>query len=189
MITIVSGLPRSGTSLMMQMLQAGGLPVLSDGERQADTDNPKGYLEWERIKQLPKDASLMAEAEGKAVKVISQLLLSVPDGHEYRVIFMQRPLPEIMKSQDEMLRRRGTYESIADTSPIEQAFQRHLLDVNKWLAGKPNVKVLRIHYHRVLREARQVAEEVARFLERPLDTAAMARQVDAALYRNRIKQI
>ena len=115
MITIVSGLPRSGTSLMMQMLDAGGLPVLSDGERKADTDNPKGYLEWERIKQLPKDPSLIAEAEGKVVKVISQLILSLPVDHEYRVVFMQRPLPEVLKSQDEMLRRRGNAESIADT--------------------------------------------------------------------------
>lgn len=172
---------------MMQMLEAGGLTVLSDGERKADTDNPKGYLEWERIKQLPKDPNLMAEAEGKVVKVISQLLLSIPDGHEYRVIFMQRPLPEIMKSQDEMLKRRGTYEPIADTSPIEQAFQRHLVDVNKWLSGKPNVKVLRIHYHRVLREARQVAEEVSRFLESPLNIASMTQQVDGTLYRNRMK--
>lgn len=172
---------------MMQMLEAGGLTVLSDGERKADTDNPKGYLEWERIKQLPKDPNLMAEAEGKVVKVISQLLLSIPDGHEYRVIFMQRPLPEIMKSQDEMLKRRGTYEPIADTSPIEQAFQRHLVDVNKWLSGKPNVKVLRIHYHRVLREARQVAEEVSRFLEFPLNIASMTQQVDGTLYRNRMK--
>ncbi len=172
---------------MMQMLEAGGFTVLSDGERKADTDNPKGYLEWERIKQLPKEPSLMAEAEGKVVKVISQLLLSIPDGHEYRVIFMQRPLPEIMKSQDEMLKRRGTYEAIADTSPIEQAFQRHLVDVNKWLASKPNVKVLRIHYHRVLREAKTVAEEVSRFLESPLNIASMTQQVDGALYRNRMK--
>ena len=96
MITIVSGLPRSGTSLMMQMLAAGGLPILSDGERKADTDNPRGYMEWERIKQLPKDPSLIAEAEGKLVKVISQLLLSLPDGHEYRIVFMQRPLPEVL---------------------------------------------------------------------------------------------
>lgn len=187
MITIVSGLPRSGTSLMMQMLQAGGLPVLSDGERKADTDNPKGYLEWERIKQLPKDPSLIAEAEGKVVKVISQLLLSIPDGHEYRVIFMQRPLPEVMKSQDEMLRRRGTYEPVTDTSPIEQAFQRHLVEVNKLLANKANAKVLRVHYHRVLREARAVAEEVAQFLDLPLDASAMESAVDKNLYRNRMK--
>ena len=108
MITIVSGLPRSGTSLMMQMLESGGLPVLCDGERQADTDNPKGYFEWERIKQLPKDPSLIAEAEGKVVKVISQLILSLPAGHDYRVVFMQRPLPEVLKSQDKMLQRGAT---------------------------------------------------------------------------------
>ena len=110
MITIVSGLPRSGTSLMMQMLAAGGMTALSDGERKADTDNPKGYLEWERIKQLPKQPDLIAEAEGKVVKVISQLILSLPDGHEYKVVFMQRPLPEVLKSQEEMLKRRGTHE-------------------------------------------------------------------------------
>src|SRR5271167_2924263 len=169
MITIVSGLPRSGTSLMMQMLDAGGLPILSDGERKADTDNPKGYLEWERIKQLPKDPGLIAEAEGKVVKIISQLILSLPAGYEYRIVFMQRPLPEVLKSQDEMLRRRGNADSMAATSAIEEAFQRHLVEVNKWLASKANMQVLRVHYHRVLREPQAVAEEVAAFLRMPLD--------------------
>jgi len=186
MITIVSGLPRSGTSLMMQMLDAGGLPVLSDGERKADTDNPKGYLEWERIKQLPKDPNLIAEAEGKVVKVISQLILSLPAGHEYRVVFMQRPLPEVLRSQDEMLRRRCA-DSNSGTSAIEEAFQRHLIDVNKWLAGQANMQVLRVHYHRILREPKAVAEEVAAFLQAPLDIEAMVRQVDGTLYRNRMK--
>src|SRR5271168_1003457 len=135
MITIVSGLPRSGTSLMMQMLDAGGLPILSDGERKSDSDNPRGYREWERIKQLPKEPSLIAEAEGKVVKVISQLILSLPVGHDYRIVFMQRPLPEVLKSQDEMLRRRGNADSVASSSAesyaIEEAFQRHLLEMNK----------------------------------------------------------
>jgi hypothetical protein len=192
MITIVSGLPRSGTSLMMQMLDAGGLPVLSDGERQADTDNPKGYLEWERIKQLPKDPELIAEAEGKVVKVISQLILSLPETYEYRVVFMQRPLPEVMKSQDEMLRRRGNEDSIsssaAQTAAIEEAFQRHLVEVNRWLTSKANTKVLRVHYHRVLREPRPVAEETAAFLQLPLNIEAMVGQVDGSLYRNRMKK-
>jgi hypothetical protein len=187
MITVVSGLPRSGTSLMMQMLDAGGMPVLSDGERKADTDNPKGYLEWERIKQLPKDPSLIAEAEGKVVKVISQLILSLPMDHEYRVIFMQRPLPEVLKSQDEMLRRRGSADLNTDTSAIEEAFQHHLIEVNKWLAGKANIRVSRVHYHRVLREPKAVAEEVAAFLQTPLDIEAMVRQVDGGLYRHRMK--
>jgi hypothetical protein len=187
MITIVSGLPRSGTSLMMQMLEAGGLPVLSDGERKADTDNPKGYFEWERIKQLPKDPSLIAEAEGKVVKVISQLILSLPPAHDYRVIFMQRPLPEVLKSQEKMLQRRGNADSITGTSAMEEAFQRHLIEVNQWLAGKANMRVARVHYHRVLREPRLVSEEIASFLEFPLDFDAMVGQVDAALYRNRMK--
>jgi len=187
MITIVSGLPRSGTSLMMQMLEAGGLPVLSDGERRADTDNPKGYREWERIKQLPKEPSLIAEAEGKVVKVISQLILSLPSDHEYRVVFVQRPLPEVLKSQEEMLRRRGKADSNSDTSAIEEAFQRHLIEVNQWLMGKKNIQVLRVHYHRVLREPKAVAEEMAAFLQVPLDIEAMVRQVDGSLYRNRMK--
>jgi len=187
MITIVSGLPRSGTSLMMQMLEAGGLPVLSDGEREADTDNPKGYLEWERIKQLPKDPRVIAEAEGKVVKVISQLILSLPMGHEYRIVFMQRPLPEVVKSQDEMLRRRGNAEPDTDTSAIEEGFQRHLIEVNQWLVGKVNMQALRVHYHRVLREPKAVAGEVAAFLQLPLDIEGMARQVDGSLYRNRMK--
>lgn len=187
MITIVSGLPRSGTSLMMQMLEAGGLRVLSDGERVPDTDNPKGYLEWERIKQLPKDPGLIAEAEGKVVKVISQLILSLPANHEYRIVFMQRPLPEVLRSQDEMLRRRGNTDSMTEHATMEEYFQRHLIEVNRWLTTQPNVQVLRVHYHRVLREAKLVAEEIASFLKMPLDVEAMAAQVDGSLYRNRMK--
>ncbi len=124
---------------MMQMLESGGLPVLCDGERKADTDNPKGYFEWARIKQLPKDPSLIAEAEGRVVKVISQLILSLPTGHDYRVVFMQRPLPEVLQSQDKILQRRGNAASIADTSALEEAFQRHLIEVNQWLAGQANM--------------------------------------------------
>src|ERR1700749_1051673 len=116
MITIVTGLAPSGTSLMMQMLAAGGMPILCDGERRADVDNPRGYLEWERIKQLPQDPACIAEAEGKAVKVISFLLPSLPAGHEYRVIFMQRPMQEVLASQEVMMRHRGTAKPTADNS-------------------------------------------------------------------------
>jgi len=187
MITIISGLPRSGTSLMMQMLAAGGMPILSDGERRADVDNPRGYLEWERIKQLPKDPACIAEAEGKAVKVISQLLLSLPPEHEYRVIFMQRPLPEVMSSQDEMLRRRGTFDPSEDNSVVARAFRDHVNRVDVWFNSKPNVAVRRVQYHSVLREPKETAESVAKFLQVPLDIEAMARQVDETLYRQRGK--
>ncbi len=100
MITVVSGLPRSGTSLMMQMLAAGGMPLLTDWERKPDADNPRGYCEWEPVKLLPKQPERIDEAEGKAVKVITQLLMSLPEGRDYRVIFMERPLPEVLASQD-----------------------------------------------------------------------------------------
>jgi hypothetical protein len=185
MITIVSGLPRSGTSLMMQMLVAGGMAALSDGERRPDEDNPRGYLEWERIKQLPKDPGCIAEAEGKVVKIISQLLLALPAGHEYRVIFMQRPMAELLASQDQMLRRRGTYKEGGDQAAISTAFEKHLREVHAWMEAKPYVKVLPVPYHEVLNSPSQVAQQVAQFLERELNLAAMVQQVDVSLYRNR----
>lgn len=185
MITIVSGLPRSGTSLMMQMLAAGGMPILSDGERQADADNPRGYLEWERIKQLPKDPACIAEAEGKTVKVISRLLLSLPEGHEYRIIFMQRPLAEVLASQEVMLRNRGNAKAGAGNAAIATAFESHLREVNAWLDSKAYVKTLRVPYHDVLRDVEAIARNIDQFLEIGLDVEAMARQVDATLYRNR----
>jgi hypothetical protein len=185
MITVVSGLPRSGTSLMMQMLIAGGMSPLSDGERQADTDNPRGYLEWERVKQLPNDPGCIAEGEGKVVKVISRLLLSLPAGHEYRIIFMQRPLPEVLASQDQMLRRRGNYKEGADPAIISAAFEKHLREVYAWLDGKPYVRALRVPYHEVLSNPKEIGQQLAQFLEIPLDVEGMAQQVDASLYRNR----
>jgi hypothetical protein len=185
MITIVSGLPRSGTSLMMQMLVAGGMQPLSDGERKPDTDNPRGYLEWERIKQLPGNPSLIAEAEGKVVKVISRLLLALPAGHEYRVIFMQRPMQEVLASQDQMLRRRGSYKEGTDPAAITAAFQKHLREVDAWLEGKSYVKYLRASYHDVLSDPMDISQKLANFLEMRLNVDAMCDQIDASLYRNR----
>jgi len=184
MITIVSGLPRSGTSLMMQMLVAGGMTALSDGQRSADVDNPRGYLEWERIKQLPNDPACIDEAEGKVVKVISQLLLSLPAGHEYRVIFLERPMAEVVASQEQMRLRRG-YTETPDVAAAAAAFEKHLRKVNEWLGSKPNVKTLRVHYHEALNKPSETAQRVARFLGIELNIAAMAEQADASLYRNR----
>jgi hypothetical protein len=156
MITIVSGLPRSGTSLMMQMLVAGGMTPLSDGERAADADNPRGYLERERIKTLPNDPNCIAAAEGKVVKIIPRLLLSLPGGHDYRVIFMQRPLPEVLASQDEMMRRRGTYKESADPAAMAAAFEKHLREVYAWLDTKPYVRSIRIAYHDALKQPEEI---------------------------------
>ena len=170
---------------MMQMLVAGGMSPLSDGERVADADNPRGYLEWERIKQLPKDPSCIAEAEGKVVKVISRLLLALPSGYDYRVVFMQRPLPEVMASQEQMLRRRGTSKPGTDLSAISRAFEKHLREVDEWLAGTPNTQVLRVAYHDALQDPGETGQKLSDFLGFPLNLEAMVRQVDASLYRNR----
>jgi hypothetical protein len=185
MITIVSGLPRSGTSLMMQMLVAGGMTALSDGERHADTDNPRGYLEWERIKTLPTDPECIAEAEGKVVKVISRLLLALPADYEYRVIFMQRPLPEVLASQDQMMRRRGTYKQGGNPAAMTAAFEKHLREIHAWLGGKPYVKALRVPYHDLLNQPKATSKTITDFLGIPLIQEAMCRQVDSSLYRNR----
>jgi len=189
MITIVSGLPRSGTSLMMQMLAAGGMPVVSDGERVADADNPRGYCEWERIKQLPKDPACINEAEAKAVKVISQLLFALPANHSYQIIFMERPLPEVVASQAEMIRRRGTTGAALPESALIAGLRMHLNQVNAWLAARPEIKVNRLEYHLVVRDPRSAAERVQKFLSVPLDIEAMAAQVDPSLYRQRAQQV
>ena len=185
MITVVSGLPRSGTSLMMQMLAAGGMAVLSDGERQADTDNPRGYYEWERIKLLPREPGCIAEAEGKVVKVISQLLFALPLARDYKVIFMVRPLAEVVASQAEMIRRRGTTGPALPEAAMIAGLQAHLNQVRAWVKNKPNLTVCDIEYHALLREPRATAEAVQSYLERRLDTEAMAGQVDPSLFRNR----
>ncbi|HTS37174.1 MAG TPA: hypothetical protein VMH04_15975 [Candidatus Solibacter sp.] len=170
---------------MMQMLVAGGMTALADGERKADDDNPRGYLEWERIKTLPSDSGCIAEAEGKVVKVISRLLLSLPSGHEYRVIFMERPLPEVLASQDQMLKRRGTFKQGANQSMMSAAFEKHLREVYAWMDGKPYVTAMRLSYHDVLSKPKETAEQLAQFVGMPLNIAAMTQQVDKSLYRNR----
>ena len=184
MITIVSGLPRSGTSLMMQMLAAGGMTILTDSERKADIDNPRGYCEWEPVKLLPKQPELIDEAEGKAVKIISQLLLSVPRGRDYKVIFMERPLPEILASQDEMLRRRGKLASVSHET-LSSAFKDHLNEVVTFLENRPEIWLLRVGYRRLLNDPAGHAKIINDFLALDFNLSAMSAQVDPSLYRNR----
>ncbi len=188
-ITIVSGLPRCGTSLMMQMLAAGGMSALTDGERQADTDNPRGYFEWEQIKQLPKQPDCIGQAEGRVVKCISQLLFSLPKGHDYKVIFMQRPLPEVLASQTEMIRRRGSTASPLSDAAMQKAFESHLKQIESWFKGRPEIALLRIPYHNVLHDPRGTSEKIQSFLSIPLDIKAMAAEVVPSLYRQRTAEI
>jgi hypothetical protein len=184
MITVVSGLPRSGTSLMMQMLAAGGMPILTDGRRLPDEDNPRGYLEWEEVKRLPENPALIAQGEGMVVKVISQLLTFLPANHEYRILFMERPLPEILASQDAMLDRRKAAATPSDAD-MTDAFRQHLREVMELLVDREDFSVCRVGYRRLLANPLQWAQTVQDFLGVNLDVQAMAAQVDPALHRNR----
>jgi hypothetical protein len=183
-ITIVSGLPRSGTSLMMQMLAAGGMPLLTDEERKPDVDNPRGYCEWESAKLLPNQPNRIDEAEGKAVKVISQLLLSLPRGRDYKLIFMERPLTEVLASQDQMLKRRGSMEWV-DPALLTQAFRDHIRQIVAWLEQREEIPVCRMGFRKLLSDPSSCAQTICDFLELNLNVEAMARAVDISLYRNR----
>lgn len=184
-ITVVSGLPRSGTSLMMQMLQAGGMPVVSDGQRVADADNPRGYLELEAVKKLKTDSSWLTTAHGHAVKVISMLLYELPATHSYRVIFMDRDMSEILASQHEMLARRAAATPDAEDATMRQHLERHLAKVHAWLAAQPNFRVLRCAYGELLRSPGGQLQRIATFLDAKLDESAMQHAIDPALHRNR----
>jgi len=170
---------------MMQMLAAGGMAVVSDGERVADEDNPRGYYEWERVKLLPRQPELIAEAEGKAVKVISQLLFSLPAGRDYRIIFMERPLAEVVASQAEMIRRRGSAAPAVSPAVLLQALQAHLNQVNVWLKQRHSASLFRIDYRQLISDPGGTAHAIQQFVQAELDVAAMERQVDSALYRHR----
>jgi len=169
----------------MRMLVAGGFPALTDEVRSADEDNPTGYFEWESIKQLLQQPELMQEAEGKVVKVVSQLLFALPDGHDYQILFMQRPLAEVLASQAEMIRRRGRSGAALPQAAMSAALATHLHQVRSCLKDKANLLVCNVEYHQLLFEPLRTSQMIREFLERPLDVTAMSRQVDQSLYRQR----
>jgi hypothetical protein len=184
MITIVSGLPRSGTSLVMQMLAAGGYPILSDNQRVADEDNPRGYLEFEKVKSLERDQTWLPEAEGKAVKIVSFLLTKLPATFEYRVIFVRRDLDEVIRSQEQMLQRRGQPPG-PDAGTMKAHFERHLRSVDDWLAQQPQLSARNFMHADLIRDPRSQAEQLARFLQTELDLTRMVQAVDPSLHRHR----
>jgi hypothetical protein len=184
-ITVVSGLPRSGTSMMMQMLAAGGLAVLTDGKRGADLDNPRGYYEFEAVKSLANDPSWLAGARGKAVKIISALLVHLPEGFDYRVIFMRRPIAEVLASQSAMLDRLGHAVSRRDDARLADLFLRHLDEVDTLLRRSPKMVRLDVDYPAVIDSPWRVAQAVSAFLGGTLDPERMAAAVSPALHRQR----
>jgi hypothetical protein len=184
-ITVVSGLPRSGTSLMMQMLSAGGLPALTDDLREADESNPRGYFEFEPVKQLRTDRGWLDQARGRAVKIIHVLLRELPtDGtYQYRVILMKRPMEEILASQRAMLKRQG--KPSADEAMLAKIYTSQLAQAEEWLDSQPTFSFLPVEYHDVLKEPREAAAEIDTFLDGGLDVGAMVQVVDPTLHHQR----
>jgi len=180
-IIIVSGLPRSGTSMMMQMLEAGGLPVLKDDIREPDEDNPKGYYEFERVKQIAQDRAWLDDAKGKAVKMVSALLLQLPNTYTYKVVFMRRKMQEILASQNRMLSRKGEPTNAVGDEKMALLFQKHLDQVTQWIGEQPNLQVLYVNYNEVMAEPLEQLERINQFLGNGLDVEKMMGVVDRTL--------
>jgi hypothetical protein len=189
-IVVVSGLPRSGTSMAMKMLEAGGVPILTDGKRTADESNPKGYYEFEPVMRLHEDSDKrwLADAQGKAVKIISFLLASLPETHNYKVILMHRNLREVMASQSKMLEQRGESQGAdadADDDALLASYKNDVEKTKRLLARRSCFDVLDVDYKYVLDNASAAAARIDAFVGGGRDVGAMAAVVDQELYRNR----
>lgn len=184
-IIVISGLPRSGTSMMMKMLAEGGLPSLTDQIRSADEDNPNGYYEFEPVKQLAQgQLDWLDHADRKAVKIISALLEYLSPDRRYQIIFMERQIGEILASQKKMLIHRNETSAIEDAA-MQKDFEQHLAATKFWLARQSNIDVLYVNYNALLTNPRQHAEQIVEFLGLPLDVDKMSAVPSEGLYRNR----
>ena len=184
-ITVVSGLPRSGTSMMMSALKNSGMPVLIDDLRRADANNPKGYFEFERVKKLAKqDDHWLESAQGKAVKIISALLTYLPDRYFYKVIFLNRNMDEILASQRRMLERLNkSSDEGQDDGSLRQSYTDHLKDISSWLGEQSWLQTLYVSYNDILCQPEKEFLRVAGFLENRVDPHLMTQVVDPDLYR------
>ena len=184
-IIVVSGLPRSGTSMMMKMLEEGGIPILTDAIRGADDDNPNGYYEFELVKKLPEGQNQwLADANHKVVKIISALLEHLPVNYRYKIIFMEREPREILASQQKMLANRNEKSEISDTEMQEQ-FQKHLAAIKYWLARQPHMDVMYLDYNKMISKPENYCQAIADFIAIPVDVSKMLAVPNERLYRNR----
>ena len=184
-ITIVSGLPRSGTSMMMQILESGGMKVVTDNIRKANEDNPHGYYEYERVKEIKDDADWLKETRGKAFKMISQLLYDLPSNENYKVIFMKRKMNEILASQSKMLERRGNVKDGISDEKMGEFFDKHLSKIIDWIEGRKYIDVLYIDYNNLLINPEEHIKTLNRFLNYRLNEENAVKVINKSLYRNR----
>ncbi len=184
-LIVVSGLPRSGTSLMMLMLAAGGVPIVSDGARAADDSNPRGYLEDDRVKRLPtiKDRTWLHSERGKAIKIVAPLLSAIPPDLACKVIFMERSAAEVIGSQRKMLERQGKNGARLDDATLARSLATHVRATQALCQSRPNLDLLPVAYVDAVSDPRGTARRIAHFLRLPLDEAAMATVADPTLYR------
>jgi hypothetical protein len=184
-ITIVSGLPRSGTSMMMQLVEAGGIPALADHLRTKDEDNPRGYYEFEPVKKTRDDPSWVPGARGKVVKMVYRLLYDLPDDQEYRVIFMRRNIDEVLASQKKMLQRSGKQGAAISDEKLKELFVAELEKFERWIATKTNFSILSVDYREMIASPETQCKRINGFLGGALDYDRAAAAVDPSLYRNR----
>lgn len=184
-ITIVSGLPRSGTSMMMQVIEAGGIPALTDNVRTKDEDNPQGYYEFEPVKKTKQDPSWVPQARGKVVKMVYRLLYDLPPDYEYRVIFMRRNIDEVLASQKKMLQRSGKPGANVSDEKLKELFIAELEKFNRWIAAQKNFSIISVDYAEMIQSPQEQCEKINAFLGGMLDCGRAAAAVDPSLYRNR----
>jgi len=183
-ITIVSGLPRSGTSMMMQILERGGMEIVTDKIRKADKDNPRGYYEFEKVKEIEKDTSWLPRCRGKVVKMVSMLLFELPDNRKYKVVFMERNMDEILASQKKMLQRLKKEDGDEDET-IRDGYEKHLRKIKNWLQERKNFQVLYVFYNDILIDPQSQIIELNKFFDNKLNADEMLKVVDRSLYRQR----
>lgn len=186
-ITVVSGLPRSGTSMMMKMLEAGGMKVLEDNIRVADQDNPRGYFEYERVKALPEgDTSWLADAVGKVVKIVTYFIPYLPDTYHYNIVFMHRAMPEILASQLAMLSNRGKNPDEVDMEMMTNVFEKHVRQVDEWVKKQKNVRRIDVWHGDLMSDPVPQIIRINDFFNGVLDMNRMHQVIDPNLYRHKM---
>ncbi|KAA3617743.1 MAG: sulfotransferase family protein [Calditrichaeota bacterium] len=183
-ITIVSGLPRSGTSMMMKVLQKGGMTLVYDDLRVADNDNPNGYFEYAKVKNLKEDNSWLFDAQGQAIKILFNFLYFLPQKYKFKIIFMQRNMQEILASQNKMLLRSG--KSIGqDNRQFEILFNSEIIKCKDWLKNQKNIDTINVSYNQIMETPFPICQSINNFLEKSLNLDGMVNAIDKSLYRNK----
>lgn len=184
---IVSGLPRCGTSMMMQMLEQGGIPIVSDHIRKADDDNPRGYYEFEKVKEIKENSGWLDNCIGKAFKMVSALLYYLPKDRKYKVIFMKRRMEEMLASQKVMQERQGIKSDSVSDDEMSKKFEKHLRKIEKWLANQSHIDIVYINYNDAIQDPYENAKRINRFLGNRLNVDNMAGAVKKSMYRQKIR--